>query len=223
MHITKPSVTTAILVTLLACIVGFGVLGAWFADKYENERITLQKQIDELKGTTGPTSSETDDWKTITDKNFLFSIKYPANYYYEQEATVKIPNTDAGSQTTLYVIEDKKIGMAGGSYTNSDKINVTINVPARLTGTTLEKYKDKIISNETAMTVLSSSSLKIDGKDAIRVVSNTEGLSEIQYFIKNGDDYIIIGAAKPSKISDPLNDSDFKTMISIINTFQFTK
>jgi len=76
MEKTKPTATTAILVTLLACVAGFGVLMAYFADKYQNERNTLQAEIKELKGTSA-TVTDTSDWKTYTSKELGFTFKYP--------------------------------------------------------------------------------------------------------------------------------------------------
>lgn len=80
----KSSIITAVLITLLICLIGGGIGMYFIAQKYQRDITDLQVESDNLKKSSTSTSNgnelDTSNWATYTNTEYGYSFKYPTGY-----------------------------------------------------------------------------------------------------------------------------------------------
>lgn len=212
---TGALVTVAVIVTIAF---GGGAY-AYVSQKAAKEKKALNAQITELQkqsstsqtATSTASTASTADWKTYTNSDYNYSIKYPSNYYVKDTC-----GNDEKSNKTYALITKKKLGndvIDCSSYKGLVEMSVlTIQVESD-TSTDFSGG-----SSSTSLEVIGGQSWKkyifqYDPNSQLDSSNNSTLLA----FTKNGKAYLINWINSDSKGS---HDSSID---GILSTFQFTK
>ena len=122
----KPN-RVAIGLVVGAIVLAIGIGGAYFitnfvlTDATPVPSVEIKKATSSAKpATTSAQKAETADWKTYTNKELGFSIKYPSNWFYNDAAKYERDNCEPGpgidDSTVIFDRKDLKcVGIATGT------------------------------------------------------------------------------------------------------------
>ncbi len=199
--IKKINAWTAVLMTLLVCVVVAALGMTYLLGRYESKQIDLENQITELQKTSTSISAseavdETADWKTYTNTTYGFSFKYPEDWI----------KTDSGEG--LVQLYSPVNPSTEGRELNSTETKIVVYVKNVKDINNLENY---VIQE--GGEISSKKDIIIDNISSKQFITTPEiGTKVTLAFVPKDDRYFEILCAENSDRLD-----------TILSTFQFTK
>jgi len=219
---TRSAVITAILVTLLVSLAGAGIGFRLVYDKYQTDIDDLQAEINKLKTADSENSSssaiDTSDWKTYTSETWGYSIKYPSNYYLEENETK--PASGMSSNAPALIISDQE-EMGIQDILNTENTHISLIFETQ-EDTTLEKYFENKYSDSEKYSGKEEITLGDDKAIACEVKATDSSAPVLALIVGQDNTYVTLSAASADK-SDLSSDENYQIMAEIIQSFRFSK
>jgi len=226
-----------ILVVFLTLIITAGLIGGggyyYFNKKATKEKNDLQAQIDDLNtkliaakkeaastvtSTSGATATadETASWQTYSSIKWVYSIKFPKEYYYRGDEVQKDPAGGKGVQDLI--ISDVKDMNINGDNLAKEKIHVDVST-TESKGKTLANFVDTYKIGTTS----GRKDIKLGSSDAIQLNSSLDGGGVRIYIFTRNNDFIYILRGESGNKTDTIESSNYVTMLKIMKTFSFSE
>jgi hypothetical protein len=218
--IKKVNVWTAVLITLLVCIVASAVGMTYLLNRYEVKQIDLANQIAELQKTstsgatdeTSATTDETADWKTYTNDTYGFSFKYPTSW---AEKDIKSVNIDIPGLLTL-----PAVAAITGDPSWQDPFSV-VAVSSQPKDKEITYRKQWATSGTSTNVFDSSTEITLYGKVATKLTfkNKTTNITSATFYVIADSGYTYFFEYGPFGLSNTINAQ----LNQILTTFHFTK
>ncbi len=201
-----------VIVIILALILGF----FWFKSAI-NKLEKLGENVSQIKlpeiqtpiaENPSAQTDETADWKTYTNDEYGFEIKYPNSWYFKE---VEKGIVDGGIYFSPYPPDEKD--ETGGIAFTSEALNISANNLAEKSSL-LEYVKNYL--NLSVATKFEIENIKVDGADGIKVRITCDGVGcgNPHWFVMKEEKVYIFNSGLSDKID---------VFEKIISTFKFTK
>ncbi|MCL5795596.1 MAG: hypothetical protein M1338_04570 [Patescibacteria group bacterium] len=236
-QVNRKGMSPAWIVILIIIALALGAAGGYYYFKYKNNKTTSNTTattsvtptstgtLPATSTTKTVTSTATVDptagWKTFSNSDWNYSIKYPQNYYYE-DLNSKDANTDQELGPTVALI----IADIPNMNINGDAKNGNVNVRLAIQNAknkTLSDFVDSYISSWKT-TISGRKEISIGTNKAIEFMnefttsSKQQGKRPNLIAIKDNYAYIL-----SSVNDDPANLENAEKSLQIMETLRFTK